>query len=257
MITASEIVDQLKAKLQSEGNDRWTFDRDFVFAINGGVQYIVSLINAFTGAKKFSSELFREITRTSVWRTNLHARIDFSLPDNSQIWSVLSVMPLPVINPVTPVYNAQSPFDTLSYYADNVYVTSDYSAKRLNVGEWNENKFNPFYPGNVKQNPIATELMEYGYCDFSNYTGTIPNQPYVTNAIEVRPFMELKLCGVTYVVSPKEITTINDTVPFPMNTKELIIRAALRELSIKEGDVNNTIYTITAQDISSLLNAVS
>lgn len=256
-IIAQDVVIQLQAKLTSEGTDRWTFDRDFRPAINGGIQYIISIINAIEGEKKFSSELFREITQTSVWRTNIDARINFS-PTNlgSQVWSVLSVMPKPVIRPITPKLPL-FPFDGLSYYLDNIYVSGDFSAKRLNAGEWNENKFNPFYPGNVKQNPNVVDLLEYGYLDFSKYTGSVPNQPYIAEAIEIRPFMQLQLCGVTYMLTPVEIVNSSDLILFPTSMKELITRAALRELAIKEGDVNNTIYQITAQDISSLLNSVS
>ena len=249
MIQVLTVIDRLKADLDSEGTDYWTFDRDFKPAINDGVAYLVSLINSIEGSNKFANEFFRDLTYTKVVIPTVLNRFffDYASIGNFDVWSILSIMPRATVTPSgTPVST-----DLPQYPSQTRFVTSDYSCKRLTTEEWYNNKNNPFMAGNTVQNMNAPELVEYAYLGFSDYFVNAKKE------IEIRPSVVNTYVGVTYVVTPNPIAFDYEAIPFPTAATDLVVRATLRSLSIKMGGQKNDLYEISSTDLKTLFQSIS
>lgn len=254
MIVASTLIERMVAALDAEGSDRYQFDRDFKPAINYAIEYYVSIFNAAFGEKKLSEENLRELTRTRVFQTSKYSRIRFASSDlGDEVWSVLVVCPEPVLDPqIDPVVN---PDPTSSLYIDGdqtIFVRSEYAASRLNFEEWNENNDNIFMPGNVV---MQNKFKEYAYKNFIHTKdGEAPTE--IIDEIEIRPYLDNQLVGVTYLRFPPLITQDTDQIYYPKTMKNLLVNQALKFISKKQGDGTN-LYSVEEKDISTLVSLMA
>jgi hypothetical protein len=254
MIVASNLIERMVAALDAEGSDRYKFDRDFKPAINYAIEYYVAVFNAAFGEKKLSEENLRELTRTRVFQTSKYSRIRFNPADlGDEIWTILVVAPEPTLDPqINPLINP-SPKDSIFITGDQtIFVKSKYSANRLSLEEWNENEENIFMPGNVT---LQNKFKQYAYKGFVHFKeGELSNE--IIDEIEIRPYLDNQLVGVTYLRFPPLIDADDDEIYYPKTMKNLLVNQALKFISKKQGDGTN-LYTVEERDIQMLVSLMA
>lgn len=250
MIQAQTIVDKVKADVDAEGSDYYTFDQDYAPAINKAIDWCVSVVSMAFAAKRISEEAFQDLMRTRVFQTNTFSRI--MLPGATQpddIWNMLAVLPLPITYPnssITPTVNPVQSF----FRGDLSFISSTNSAKRLTGEEWEQNKNNPLESGHSLE-PGET-ARSFAYLGPDDYNGT----SYVTTSyeIEIRPAIPSQLCAIRYVKNPTKVALITDNIEFPTSMEGIIYSKVLNFISYKQGDQTN-IYQDSAADLKLLLSA--
>ena len=78
----------------------------------------------------------------------------------------------------------------------------------------------------------------------------------IIQEIEIRPYLDNQLVGITYLVYPKQITADTDTILYPQSMKNLLIDKALNFISLKQGD-GTTLFAITEREIATLVKLMS
>ena len=252
MIVASNLITSMVSVLDAEGSNRYTFDRDYRPAINYAIKFYASVFNFAFGQKKLSEENLRELTRTRVWQTSKYSRIHFNVADTTEeVWSVLRISPEPILDPETfPIVN---PDPTQSVFTpDVIFVRSEHSAARQTVEEWNEGDRNIFMPGNTL---LTNKLKKYAYRNFiHSQSGDLAAD--IIEEVEIRPYLDNQLVGVTYLVYPTEIVADSDTILYPKSMENLLIDKALHFISKKQGDGTN-LYSVEEKEIATLVKLMS
>lgn len=252
MIAVSTVIERMVAALDAEGSDRYNFDRDFKPAINYAIEYYTSVFNSAFGQNKLSEENLRELTRTRVWQTSKYSRIHFDITDTvEEVWSILVVAPEPLLDPETAPLVNPTPENSL-YAPDVTFVRSEYAASRQTFEEWNSNEDNIFMPGNTT---FQDDFKTYAYRNFTHFKdGELPSD--IVEEIEIRPYLDNQLVGVTYLVYPLQVVSDTDTILFPKSIQNLIVNKALNFVSWKQGDGTN-LYTIQEREIATLVQLMS
>lgn len=290
MIQVQTIIDRIKSALDAEGSDYYNFNRDFKPAINYALEWSVSVISPYIGQKKFSEELFRELTFSKIWQTSQYSRININPAElnNRDIWTVLAIYPKPwvVVEDATdllpnlpaqyyleiqPSLNQQSynaPIVTQMYNAvgnttllphqstfrpELSFLRSDHSCRRENLEVYAVNKGNPFASGNISYNQDVTEYCYTAYTDYSAVFGGYKLS--VPREIEIAPYIPNELVAVFYIHTPAEITAPTDTIPFPAIMLNVLTSKALNYIAIKQNNGTNLRGT-TDQELLTLLGAV-
>jgi hypothetical protein len=250
-ILVSALNEQILSELDAEGSDRYLFDQDIKPAINAAMDIIVALFNQAFAENKLSPEQLRELTKTQVWQASQYSRIAFKSSEvGRDLWTLISVYPKATTNKGKSAMS-QADKSTSVLLKDVSFVTSNYSAKRLTLEEWTENKKNVFMPGNET---LKGSLVSYGYLDFSDYSSTT----YVGNSgeaeIEIRPAVPGEPVALSYLAVPLKISSINDSVEFPVSIQQLMVDVCLNTLAVKQGDGTN-LWGVSSQNIQKLVNA--
>lgn len=252
-IPASTLNTQIRFALDAEDSDHYRDDRDIIPAINASVRWLESVIASALGEEKFGEEIFRDLSKARVFQTNKDSRISFDdFPH--EVWTILAVYPLPDTDdtgiPFTP------PVDTKesALRVDLYHVSSNDSAKRLTVEEWNNNNGNPFEAG-YEGDAICDDLKEYAYLDPIDY-GWDGDELTLVKELEVRPALDQQNVTVIYAKKPTPISDITtDVVEFPDSVFQLIFNKALQYIAYKQGDQTN-LFAVTQADINALVNAI-
>jgi len=247
MINVQTVVDRMVSALDAEGSQRYLFDQDFKPAINSAVDWLVGVFNAAFSDKKLSEEDLRELVRTTIWQANSFSRIQFNETSlGYSVWTVLGIFPKPSIHPASSPQTLSLP-ETSIFRPDLSYLESQYSAKRLSIEEWNDNRKNVFAAGNET---LSNELKSYGYLGHGDYSSS----SYSAGGpeIQIRPSVANEFVAVTLLKSPTKINLITDNVEFPDPLLDLLFQKALNFIAYKQGDGTN-LYAITAQDVSTLV----
>lgn len=253
MIAVNTVVDRILSALDAESSGRYQFDRDLKPAINYAIEFYVSVFNSAFGDDKLSEENLRELVRTRIWQTSKYSRVNFGTADTvEEVWTILAVMPNPVLDPETPQIVNPNPENSV-FVPDVIFVKADDSAARQTQEEWNDAAGNVFMAGNEKL--IGTDFEDYAYKNFTHYKpGELANE--IVEEIEIRPELNEKFVAVTYLVFPTNVDQIGDTILFPKSMQNLIIDKALNFISWKQGDGTN-LYSVSERDISSLVGLMS
>ena len=293
MILIQDIVNSMAAKLDAETPagttiDYYTFNNDYMPAINDAIEWITSIVTPMIGTKKFSEEAFAESTLCKIWQTSAFSRIMFDpsvMPYNSDIWTILSVRPKPkvylesltTVGTPVPYYsqvvsyvgteNDNKPIVSLSYATGNAlkpfestirpelaFVSSKHSARRLTIEETAEAADNPFATGYDSPFQNCDEMTEYGFANVTDYTATVGGYTLsVPREIQIYKRLYGDLVAVFYIPVPTPIKLITDTVAFPTSMKGSIIAKALSFIAYKEGDGSTLLKTATS-DLMSILS---
>lgn len=257
-IPVQSIVTRCQASIDSEGSEYFLFNQDFRPAINSAQDWIVGVINANLGNKKFSEEIFKDLTYAQVWQASNFSRITIDPPSTgsqNNLWTILDVIPLPTTYPAfIPLATAQPNYSV--FRGDLAHIESDYYATRLSAEEWEKNKRNPFAQGHTLE--AGESANSYGYLLQTNYTSSgyqaqVNNQP---QEIEIRPSIARLPCTIKYVKVPSEIVLITDNVEFPLLVSDIFVSATLYYLSVKIGD-GTTLNSISNQLLQILLSATA
>ena len=253
MIQVSALIPEIKSVLDAEGSSRYTFDRDFKFAINYATRFWISVMNGLLGRNKLSEENLRELVKTKVFQTSKYSRIYFSSTDlNEEIWSILAVYPEPELDPATSPLPNPTPENSL-FVPDTVFVKSEYDANRLTAEEWSKMKKNIFLAGN----PVleSTDFKNYAYRNFStDRPGDDPTE--ILEEIEISPDLDNQLVAVKYLAYPQEVTAESDNVPFPKSMFDLMVQKSAHFVSLKQGDGTN-LWSVSQNEIQQLIGAMS
>lgn len=249
-ILVQDIHNNMLAKLDAEGSDRYTFAQDTKFAINSASEIITTMFNQAFGSDKLSPECLKELVKVKIWQTNSYSRFAYNKADTGHsLWTIIGVFPEPKVNK-SPASSPASDKSKSKYRADLTYISSDKSCKRSTLEEWNTNAKNVFMPGNTI---LSGELTEYAYLDFADYTST----SYLGNLdkmeIQIRPDVSNKLVALAYLKHPNPITSLSDFLEFPELLSTVITDVALHNLAYKQGDATN-LYQITDRSITQLIN---
>lgn len=252
MFTALELRRQLAFALDAEGSDHYRDDLDYIPAINAAMKWLTSVVNAAFGQGKIGEEFFREITYSGVFQTNNNSRVSLNVIP-SEVWTILAVYPLPVVEVNLSLPVPATPLTTQSYYLSNlIHVRSDASCKRLNLEEWAVNRDNPFEAG-FEADYLCEDLTRYAYLSPVNYNGSSVGS--LSQELEVRPRLINKKVTIFWVKKPNVILTINDVVEFPNSVFQLLFNKALYYISFKQGD-QTTVNSISNADIQQLLQVL-
>lgn len=249
MIQALELRNQLAFALDAEGSDHYKDDQDYIPAINGAIKWLTAVINSALGESKFNEEIFREVSYSGVFRTDLNSRISLQVFP-TEVWSILAIYPKPTTSGTV----IATPLTTRSYYMDGLlHVSADKDCKRLTIEEWSKNKLNPLEAG-YDGNQICDDLKRYAYLNPINYGGV--NSGVNSQEIEIRPKLENLYATVFWAKMPTVITDINDNIEFPNSMFQLLFNKSLYYLSIKQGD-GTSVFSISNNDIQQLLAVIS
>ena len=247
MISAQSVVDRMKSVLDAEGSDRYLFEQDFKPAINSAIDWLVAVFNSAFSDKKLSEEDLRELVKVTIWQSNNYSRIHFNETLlGYKIWSILAVIPEPVVIPLTTPPQLVSP-DKSVFRGDLSFVDSYYSAKRLTIEEWNENRQNVFASGNES---LLNGLKTYSYLGHANYGSSTYNAG--GEEIQIRPSVAGNFVAVTLLKNPSKVSLITDNVEFPETIMDLLFQKALNFIAYKQGDQTN-LYSVTSQDVNTLV----
>ncbi len=248
-ILVSRIVASMRAKIDAEGSERYLFAQDYKPAINSAKDTIVTALNQAFATNKLSPESLRELTKVKVWQASSYSRISYQADEvGVQLWTVFGVYPLPVVNKK----NMSTPApekSTSTYLKDVSYLSSNQSAKRLTLEEWNENVKNAFVAGN---NLIKGELAEYAYLDFADYSSDSYIGSKGQAEIEVRPSIANALCAIAFLKYPADIALESDSLEFPDSLTELVSDTALQMISVKEN--GGSLFQISEAFISRIIS---
>jgi len=255
-ITVQEIVDRCNSALDSEGSDRYLWERDFQPALSYANEWIVSLFNSVFSAKKLSEEVLKDLIRIRVFQASSYSRIAFdSTIIGDSLWSILAVYPSITTIPTSPTIPTAT---SESVYRTDVSLsgTSGKSAKRLSFEEWAEKDRSFFIPGNT-HNSTNSELIEYAYVNFADYTGgggyTLVNDNF---EIEIAPSVAGQLVGMVYLKYPVAPTLITQSIEFPESLTAFIVNAVLNFISFKQGDATN-LYGTTERGKNELISLLT
>lgn len=254
-IPAQDIADRIRFALDAEGADYYDDDRDIIPAINTAIHWLIGIVNLELGRSKFGEELFRDLTKSRVFRTNKDSRLSMdAFPD--EVWSILSVYPKPTTGQRSPTSPPPSGTELASFERVDLYhISSDFSAKRLTVEEWAFNKSNPFEAG-YDGVALCDDIKEYAYIDPIDYNwNNDETAGGLIKEIEIRPALDKKLVSVIYVKKPDDINVIGDSVEFPSSAFTVIFNKALQYIAYKQGD-NTTIDIMATKDLVNIVKTI-
>lgn len=253
-ISSQEVADQMRFALDAEGSDHYGDAEDIIPAINAAVKWMTNVVNITMGQNKAAEEVFREISVVRVFQTSEDSRISLDVfPD--PVWTVLAVFPNPTIKDTGETYTPPSSTKHSAHRSDKYYVTSENDCKRLSTEEWISNKNNPFEAGYVGID-ASCDLADYAYLAPKNYNPVDP-AGQITREIEIRPVINQGFVAVEYAKRPVYLSALGtDDVDFPETAFQMIFDKALQYIAYKQGDQTN-IYTVTSQDIQTLINALT
>jgi len=251
MISVQTIVDRMRAVLDAENSDRYTFDQDFRPAINSSIEWLQAVFNKAFAEKKLTEENLRDLIIKVVYQTNSFSRVNFNEQDlGFKVWSLLSINPEPVVYPSSATITPVSSPEISLYRSDLSYVKGRYSAKRLTLEEWEENVDNIFEAGNDR---LLNSFKIYAFLGWVSYGST----SYRAGGpeTEIRPDIPNQFVGITFLKYPTPVSSITDSVEFPETLLDLIYTKALNFISFKQGDQTN-LYSVTSQDIMILVQSM-
>jgi len=256
-ILVQDIVNRVASMIDAEGSEYYLFQQDYLPAIIQAQDFVCSVINSELGNKKFSEEIFRDLTYAQVWQASQFSRITIDPPmvgGVNQIWTILDVIPLPTTYPAfTPVTLTNPNYSTIRL--DLSHLESEFYATRLSVEEWEWNKRNPFAQGHTPE--PNEQASSYAYLMQTNYTST-NYQPQAVGMqpqeIEIRPSVAAQPVTIKYVKVPTQPAAITDNIEFPQFVKEIIVASTAHFMSYKQAD-QSTLQTLSTQLTGILLSA--
>jgi hypothetical protein len=245
-ILVQDIVDRCESALDAEGFQRYTFDNDFLPAINYAKEWLVSAFNRAFADTKLSEESLRELVKVRVWIASPYSRITYNdTTVGDKLWSIFAVYPKITYAGTL----AAAPAGSVSVYCPNAsYIKSYKSAKRGTLEEVNQNRLNPFAAGNEVN--LCGETTDYLYTFAVDYNGAYTSTP--AHELEVYPSVALEPVALAYLAFPTDIDDETDYLPFPETMTNLVVNKALEWISYKQGD-NTTLKMVSDEDVKTLV----
>ena len=252
-ILVQTLVNRMTAKLDAEGSQRYLFDQEYKPAINESMEALITMLNSAFAENKLTPESLRELVKVKVWQTNKFSRFSYSQTDTGHpLWTVLAIYPKPTLNKGVSGGAPVADDSVSKFRGDISYISSEKSAKRLTLEEWNENNKNVFMPGNTI---LKGDLQDYAYLDFADYSSSSYTGNSGVFEIQIRPDVPNELIAMAYLKYPNQVALITDSIEFPENLTDLITDLALQFIAYKQGD-QTSLYVVTERNISKLVNLI-
>lgn len=257
-ILCQDIVTICNAELDSEGSERYIWDRDYKYALTAANNYLVSIFNEAFASNKLSEESLKELTFCRVWQLSNFSRFAFDSTDvGNSLWTILAIYPkityidagVVKAQTATPLYTPTSE----SLYLDKLsFRDSNYSCKRLTAEEWAMRNRNMFMAGS--ELITCDDLKEYAYIDYANYTNgySLVNDKF---EIEISPKIGGELIAMRYLSIPVAPTVIGDSLQFPNSLLNLAVQLVLRFIGIKDGVL--PAYQVAQSEVAQLTKMLS
>lgn len=251
-VPVQDIIDQMRFALDAEGQDYYDDNRDFIPSINASVRWLVNVINQAIGENKVSEEVLVDLSTVDVFYTSKNSRVSLNVFP-SEVWTIIGVYPKPVVDDTGNAYTPPVSNINSAHRTDKYFIESEYSCKRLNAEEWNENSDNPFEAGYKKADLNCPDVLDFAYVGPKNYGS---NGSGLTREIEIRPYIPEENVAVEYIRKHDKITLVTDDVEFPDTLFQMIFNRALKYIAYKQGDQTN-LFAVTSEDIEQLINSVT
>jgi len=233
--TAQDIINLCRSALDEEdipGQTYYTNANDFFPAMNYTQQWLLWVIDEKLGMNKFGEEALRYVTTNSIFQTNNYSRV--TLPDG--VWTTTSVYAKPQTLPANPTITPHADPATSFQRTDVSMLQAGGGCKRLTSQEWSKKNGNPFMPGFSKETRTSS-MTSYAYKEFTNYSSTAYT---ATKEIEVNPLVPNSLIAVEYILTPPDVTTTTQVIPFPDSIRTIFFNSCLKFLAYKIGDKTTT-----------------
>lgn len=233
MIAVQTVIDFIESTLESEGSGRWEFEADYKPALNRAIDFTTSLFKQAIAVNAISERTLSELIFIRIYRTSEYSRLVFDGGDASHIlWDVLSVKPEAVVgwgedgDPGASENTIES-----ELYETAIFISSQYSAKRVDSERWEVNVNNRFYHGST------INFKSYSYRSFVNYRirSVEEGTPFYPTEIEVRPALNQGLVALEYLKVPNKVVTEDDSVEFPELLTTLFSEITMGFLLEKDG----------------------
>lgn len=230
MITFAEFKTAVQSRLDAGSNSNYYNDGlNYIPAFNSAVNWITSVISRALDENKITSEALSELRSARVYQTSAFSRIYME-----DYWFIESVNPLPMVSPAITI-NGSLPPQESELREDLVHLYSNYECKRLTKEEWEVNANNPFSPGN-----IVTKCGSLTHGSSNNikfaYLSPIVYDSAIGPELEVRPYLNRKLCTVFVIETPQQISNSNGSVKFHIKLLPLLVEKGLFYMSYEQGD---------------------
>lgn len=251
-IPAQDIADQLRFYLDAEDSDHYDDDKDIIPAINAAQEWLVAVINANFGEKKLGEEIFRDLSEVRIFQTSIDSMVSLDIFP-TEPWTILAIFPSPTTGTTGVAPPARIDDKQSLLMVDQYHISGNESAKRLTIEEWGLNKDNPLEAG-YDGSSICTALKKVAYLDPFDYASgsSVP----MIQEIKLRPAINKGNVSIFYAKRPVEITTLGQSVDFPVSVKTLLADKALQYIAYKQGDQTNA-WGVAQQDINLLIQAVT
>ncbi len=244
-VPVSDIVASMAGKLDANSSPPYTqgyytFSKDYIYAIQYGVEWIVNAVISKLGNNKFSEEAVADLTKVWVFQMSSYGRIN--IPQN--VWSIKNVYPDPTTFPTTPTKLTLAAYNS-AYRDDIAFLDAPDGAANHDSsdGFYNENQ-DPFAEGYSLE---TRNINSYRWREIADYNATgAPYYVATPREIHVKPTVDF--CGVELIKFPTTVTTLDDSLEFPMSMKELLVELGLLGISFKMGD-GTSISGLSLSDI--------
>jgi hypothetical protein len=271
MIAFNKVDQQVRARVDAVGTDHYDLNLARIPAVNAAQHLVQSALSSLIEGKKFSGEALRDLNWTAVFQTSEFGQIDLDrllgtatinyIPH--KLWTVLAVYPEFRSSEAQTLTTDPIPVHSL-LRQDVRFVSPVKAAKHYTQEQWASAQGNIFAPGS----PLMTnaKLKEYGYLlGTRTATNTGPTSQVMMSILGTPP-VGRQLVAVSYLKVASTVSEMpleeGDTLytqtmlEWPDSMEELIVTAAHRILSVKQGD-GTTLHSLSMEEMGMLLQTVS
>lgn len=256
MIYVGNIVSELNSRLDAQGSDYYSFNQNYVQAINASIRFVISLIDKVAEENKLATELLSELQRVAVVTLSKYSRFTY---DQSKMWSIRSINPLPLTESNGLPEVIQEDKKTSIVREDLVVIHSNYACGLLTKEEWELNSKNPFASGNtvIKCSSFkdgSADNVTFAYLSPYDYGMKVidENDNLISlKEIEIRPYIPNRNVAVYYIEPHKEILLEDEYILLHSKLEGFIIEKCLQYISYQQGDETN-IFTLSQSEIKSI-----
>lgn len=162
-------------------------------------------------------------------------------------WSILAVYPEITTIPTSPTGLPADDAEESTMVSHVAILKPLKSAARITLEQWADLSDNSLLPGS----PLitATKLKTYAYINMAGYSVNAYDTGNEDLEIQIEPSVANDLVGASYLVQPRDITTVSDYLPFPKALEELMVMKTLHFVAIKDDD-RNELYNISAREVN-------
>lgn len=252
MILFQEVHNRILSALDAEGTEKYTFEQDTKYAVNGAMEILVTWFNQAFAQKKLVPENLKDLTKVKIWKLNSYSRFSFDeAAVGHPIWTTFAIYPRPIVNKSSTPISADKTNSESQFMPKLSFIKSMQSAKRLTFEEWNENQNNAFMPGN---SVLKGDLTEFAYLDAADFSSTT----YTGNSDKaewtLRPDIPNELVAMAYLKYPTPVQQITDSLEFPVSLTDLITELCLNKMAYKQP--TQSLFAATDQNINRLVNSI-
>lgn len=253
MITIPELDQFVDTQLDSVGSQRYLFEQNKVPCYNAALSRAITACSWALANRKGSEEALWELKEDRVFQSNIQGglAINDAVPSlGHTLWTVLAIYAEPETSPPVTVVSGQPQQTVL---LNVVPKGSAFPVQRMTAEQVAVARTNSFMSGNevLAGGPMRT----YGYY----YMGSRTNSQLVIQATQGELFItpvslaNRKPFWVSYLRTPDQIVTVDDTIDLPKSMTITLANWALQYLSTKQGD-GTTLHSTSEKDAAELFN---